>query len=609
MLRRNKTTQAKKSLNDGGMNGKFELDRKLIRSRNLVISIVLCGVTGYSLALDKSSFTAGGVGGDIKIVGITALPSMKFITRHDDNIYESASNKKSSLIGIVEPAVKPLLEDNLIALTLDNSIEAGFYDNSSTGPSLALDKSSFTADRSGGDIKIDAVSAYPSMKFITLHDDNLTSLSTNKKSSSIGSVEPAVKLLPGDNTKTLKLDYSIAAGFYENSSAESSLALDKSSFIADGTGGDIKFGGVTVLPSMKIITRHDDNIYGSTSNKKSSPIVIVNPAVKLLLEDNIKAFTLDYDIELGSYIDSSDDDYIDQKLLGVFEYHPTTKLKTALRLEYLDQHDPRGTARTEGIGGINPLNLDPDEWHSYGVGGLVSYGSPNATGRIEFETSYVTKEYDNNRQFTFDRDRDDFNLRGAFYYRIRPKTRLLFEVNQTIFDYENDRAGVPSLDSTERDYTFGIDWDRTARTTGYAKLGYREKDFDSDLRDDVSGYTWQSGARWRPRTYSTVDLSTERRLDETNGIGDSIDVTEYKISWRHDWRDHISSSINLLYGEDEFDPTIREDTRFEAGINLNYNWRRWAKISTGYHYEERDSNVDIFDYDRNVFELTLDLSF
>jgi hypothetical protein len=388
-----------------------------------------------------------------------------------------------------------------------------------------------------------------------------------------------------------------------------SFTLDKASFTKDGLGGDIKIGAVSAFPSMKIITRHDDNIYESASNEKSSPIVIVNPAVKLLLEDNIKTLTLDYDIEVGTYTASSRDNYTDQKLLGVFEFLPTTKLKLALRLEYLDEHDPRGTARTEGIGGINPLNLDPDEWHSYGIGGLVSYGSPNATGRIELETDYVTKDYDNNRQFTADRDRDDFHLRGTFYYRIRPKTRLLFEVRRRTFDYENDPVGVPTLDSTERDYLFGIDWERTAKTTGYVKLGYREKDFDSALRNDSGNFAWESGTRWRPRTYSTVDLSTARRTDETNGIGDSIDVSEYKVSWKHDWREHISSSINFLYSEDDYESTIREDNRFRAGIDLNYNWRRWARISAGYRYEERDSNVNLFDYEQNIFDLTIDLTF
>ncbi len=388
----------------------------------------------------------------------------------------------------------------------------------------------------------------------------------------------------------------------------SSLALDKPSVATSGKGGDIQIRGVTVYPSLKIITRHDDNLFSLRTNKKSTLIGIVQPAVTLLLQDNLKTLTLDYSIEAGFFENSSPDDYADQKLLGIFEYHPTTKLKMAVSLEYLDEHDPRGTARTEGGIGTLGGSLDPDEWHSYGVGGLVAYGSPNATGRIELEASYVIKKYDNNRQFTFVRDRDDFDLRGTFFYRIRPKTQLLFEVKQTIFDYDNTFVGTPSLDSTDRNYLFGVTWERTAKTTGYAKIGFQHKDFDSDLRNDVSEFKWETGTRWRPRTYSTVDISTERRQDETNGIGDSIDVGEFKISWNHEWPNRITSTVDLLYGEDDYDPTLREDTRIGAGFKLMYNWRRWARISAGYQYEERDSNVDLFDYERNLFDLTLDLT-
>lgn len=384
--------------------------------------------------------------------------------------------------------------------------------------------------------------------------------------------------------------------------------MDEPSAILGINDGGIQIGEVSVYPSMKIIARHDDNLFSTRTNKNSSLIGIVQPAVKLLLQDNLKTLSLDYRVEAGFHENSGQDDYTNQNLLGVFEYHPTTKLKMAVRLEYLDEHDPRGTARTEGGIGTLGGTLDPDEWHSYGVGGLVGYGSPNATGRVELELSYVVKEYDNNRQFTYTRDRDDFDLRGTFFYRIRPKTQLLFEINQTIFDYDNTPVGIPSLDSTDRNYLFGVTWDRTAKTTGYAKIGFQHKDFDSDFRNDVSQFKWEMGTRWRPRTYSTVDISTERRQDETNGIGDSIDVGEFKVSWNHEWRSYINSTVDFLYGRDEYNSTVREDDRFNVELRLNYDWRRWARMSAGYRYEERDSNVDLFDYERNLFNLTLDLT-
>ena len=240
----------------------------------------------------------------------------------------------------------------------------------------------------------------------------------------------------------------ILSGFFV-----SSFALD---LTMDPTIGEdaglLQIGPVSAYPSMRLITRYDDNIFSADKNEVSSLMGIVSPAITFTLQDNIKKLTLDYEIEAGFYENSSQDDYVDQKLLGVFVFNPTDRIKTELQVEYLDKHDDRGTGRTEGFGAAGPdSSLDPDEWHSYGIGGLVSYGTPNATGRVEIETSYVSKEYDNNRQFTFVRDRNDFKLRGTFYYKIWPKTRLLFEIKQTVFDYEKDAIGQPSLNSTGRE--------------------------------------------------------------------------------------------------------------------------------------------------------------
>ena len=394
------------------------------------------------------------------------------------------------------------------------------------------------------------------------------------------------------------------SGFFV-SSAAFDLKMDTT---LGQNAGDIQLGPVTAYPSMKIITRHDDNLFQLNTVKKSTWVSIVAPAVKLVLQDNIKKLTLDYEIEAGFHDTSGQDDYVDQELKAVFAYNPTDRIKTEFHAEYLKKHDPRGTGRTEGGFGTLGGSLNPDEWHSYGIGGLFSYGTPNATGRVEFETAYTTKEYDNNRLFTFDRDLDDLKLRGTFFYRIRPKIQLLFEINQTDFDYQKATVGRPSLDSTDRAYLFGVAWDATYKTTGVAKFGVIDKDFDSALRTDANNFAWEVGVKWMPRTYSTVNILTERRQDETDGIGDSIDVSEIKVSWEHFWRSYISSTVGFLYGEDSYDPTIREDTRFRAGVKLNYDWRRWARISAGYQYEERDSNVDVFDYDQNLFEIRLDLT-
>ena len=39
------------------------------------------------------------------------------------------------------------------------------------------------------------------------------------------------------------------------------------------------------------------------------------------------------------------------------------------------------------------------------------------------------------------------------------------------------------------------------------------------------------------------------------------------------------------------------------GVSVNYKMRRWLELGGGYRYDERDSTINLFDYDRNIFEL------
>jgi len=72
----------------------------------------------------------------------------------------------------------------------------------------------------------------------------------------------------------------------------------------------------------------------------------------------------------------------------------------------------------------------------------------------------------------------------------------------------------------------------------------------------------------------------------------------------------LSTLVDITYSEDSFDQvtTGREDEYLNIGLAVNYNMRRWLEISGSYRYDERDSTIGLFDYDRNLFELTANIA-
>jgi hypothetical protein len=294
-------------------------------------------------------------------------------------------------------------------------------------------------------------------------------------------------------------------------------------------------------------------------------------------------------------------------LNALLEFTPTSRTRLGVGGEYKDSRDPRGTGRAEGLP-IAGFQVDPDEWHHFKVEGNAAYGVEDARVRVEGDVGYITKEYDNNRLFTATRDRDDTYGAGRLFYQVAPKTALLVEGRITDYSYQTVAPLSLSLDSNDYQIYGGITWEALNKTTGTVKFGYLQKDFDAAGRASGDAFNWDVSVVWRPRTYSVVTLSTSRQFDETNGTGNFIERDNYAAAWTHDWGNRVSTTANISYSVDSFDPTTREDDIFNAGVRLDYAMRRWLTLGAGYVYEDRDSNNNFFDYDRNLFLLTARIS-
>ena len=376
---------------------------------------------------------------------------------------------------------------------------------------------------------------------------------------------------------------------------------------AQSTTTGVPVGSGYANPSLDLEFFHDDNLFNSDINELDTFGWKVKPAVSYELSDNIKRFVADWQLDAGFYDDSSDDDYVDNFVSGLFEYQPSSRVYASLRGDYENTHDPRGTGRAEGA--LVAAQPDFDEWHSFAVEGNLAYGAESARARMEADAGYIAKKYDNNRASTFVRDRDDLFAAGRFFYRIAPKTSLLVEGRVADYQYDAIAAGQVTLDSTVYKAFVGLTWEATYKTTGAIKVGYIDKNFDAGTRADGDAMTWEIDLQWQPRTYSTVNISSARDFQETNGAGNFIQHDNFiTFNWTHDWQTRISTSVDFSYSEDTFDPTTREDELTSAGVHINYELRRWATIGAGYRYDERDSNANAFDYDRNIYELTLRLT-
>ncbi|TLS66755.1 hypothetical protein FEF65_09550 [Mariprofundus erugo] len=358
-------------------------------------------------------------------------------------------------------------------------------------------------------------------------------------------------------------------------------------------------GGLQLTPTLGVSYKHNDNIFSSTTNRKSSNITVFDPSLALQAGDDINNLALSYDISRGIYHNSRRDDYTDHNVKFDANKEFTRRLQAGLAAYYKKSHDARGSTFT----GLAITNPNPDRYHETGVSTTIGYG---VNGRITLIGDYSNKRYENNRVTTITRDLDTMGGDFTFAYPIAPKTDAVIEARYKRFDYKYLTA-TTNLDSNEQTYYGGLDWQATAKTSGSLRLGYMKKRFNSARMTGGNGFSWELGMDWAPKTYSTVTLQTKGGFTETDGTGSFLKTQGGSLSWQHEWSEKFGHHASASYTENKYVGTAlgRKDKLSTVGFGVDYQIVRWLGIDLAYDHSTRRSNAANSSYNSNIYSINL----
>ncbi len=353
--------------------------------------------------------------------------------------------------------------------------------------------------------------------------------------------------------------------------------------------------GLTFFPTSVFGYGKDSNLFLTNTNVKSSVLYNWAPGFRLEAKSESAVYNLSYAALLQRYDSSHADNFNDQRGAATGEWVFNRSAGLKLGVEYNALHDPRGSTD-------RGLSDAPDQYYTAGPSGLFAYGANDAFGRFEIQGGVLNRRYTNNRANTAVSDRDTSSIAGRFFVRIAPKTSVLVEVRNDRFDYV---LNTNLLDSKERRYFVGITWEATASTTGTIKVGRLKKDFDSTSRTDSSTGSWEANMQWKPLSYSTFDIVTSKSTAESTGLGDFVLSKRYSVAWNHDWTSRTKSSVTFSHNQDDFVNVTRSDKTDQIGLKFTYKLTRIWDLGGEFNHFRRDSNSSIFQYNRNLYQLTL----
>jgi polysaccharide biosynthesis protein VpsM len=350
---------------------------------------------------------------------------------------------------------------------------------------------------------------------------------------------------------------------------------------------------IFVTPYLGLGAGYDDNLFLSSVNEKSSTYYVFSPGVRLDARGSNSVAMVSYQGSIGRYGQSEADNYVDHAFRSSYDLAFSPRAFMRLNFDYLRGHDPRGSTD-------RPVTGTPDKYRLSTPGVTFAYGAPGADGRVEVYYSDATKRYTNNRSTTAGSDRDTQEYGAAFFWRVMPRTYFVVEGRQTDLHY---KLPTSPLSGEEQRFYGGLMWEATAATTGTVKVGQLRKKFDSGL-PSFDGTAWEGLVTWSPRTYSKFDFYTGRYPTESTGQGRFILSDAAGVVWTHAWSSFFNTEANIRFQSDEYQGFSRNDDVTSFGMKAGYRLRRWLTLGAEYTFTKRDSNIQINDYDKNLFLLT-----
>jgi len=361
------------------------------------------------------------------------------------------------------------------------------------------------------------------------------------------------------------------------------------------------------FPSVDLQVGFDDNVTQVENNEIDSGFAVLNPQVEYRIEKGPNVDSAMAGVSIGSYFDSSEDNYEDAQLAFRTRRQLSPLMLGGLQAQYQLGHDPRG-ATDRGIG------LEPDTWHLGSLRGMLAYGDKSAQASGEVEAGITTKRY---KDFSLPEkieDKDIVDIGANLYYRLQPKTHALFGVDYAMTDFDSE---LSVRDSNQYRLWTGLVWKATQKTTGKVRVGFAKRDYDEEAIDDFTGANWEGAVQWSPTAQALIDVATSRKAEDTSGgAGDYILTDNFYAGWTHKWIPRVASKASVSYSNRDYEnhPASRSDDEVRVALTVNYkiplaNRREWLSIGAGIASSQRDSNINTEDYDRNIFSLTFSAVF
>jgi hypothetical protein len=366
----------------------------------------------------------------------------------------------------------------------------------------------------------------------------------------------------------------------------------------------VQVGAFVFKPAIELTGGYDNNP-ARTANPTPSPYWVVAPELKVNSNWTRHEFTGDL---RGSYytydnLSSQNRPNMDSKLTGRVDVTRDTRIDLETRL--LVGTDNPGSPNIQA--GLSKLPIFTTWGGTAGLGHRFNRFDVAAKGGAE-RTVYQDSTFtDGQTSSNEDRNYNRYStqLRGS--YELTPGMKPFVEVgaDKRVHDLEVDFSGL-RRNSDGRFIKGGTTFEFTRILTGDIAVGWLMRDYEDPSLQKLAGMTLDGSLTWVVSALTTAKLVATTRADESRVFGVSgVFTHEITLQVDHAFRRWLVATGRLLYGNDDYVGSPRDDNRYSASAALTYKLSRELWLKSEYRHDWLRSSVSGANYDADVILLTL----
>ncbi len=368
----------------------------------------------------------------------------------------------------------------------------------------------------------------------------------------------------------------------------------------------IRDGSWMFLPSFMTGAFYDSNIFSSNIMKRSDIAAVVEPTLRAHTLWGRNGVDLTFDAQQTSYKANPGLDQTNASLKGNAWYdisHDLTVL-TNFQIAHLNV----------GVGTLaSPFGaVQPTPYNLFSGDVSVRKEFNRLTTSVGFRTDsydYGSTRAQNGSVISLDSlDGQVYSLHGRADYAVSE----MFGWFAAAEGNERNVRGTPGqpLDSQGYRALSGVTMELTHLITGEIGAGYVQQRFVDPTIGTISGPSYRAMVTWRPTRLLDIHFKAEQLVTETSETSSTgVLGNALQLGADYELRRNVILSLTGAYETDRFFGQVRKDHVVTTDARIKYMLNRYGSISVYHQYSTRNSDVPVFNFDKNLVGVNVTAQF